>query len=89
MICKIYDNGGKTADRYTVVIGKDVYYVGAHPRDASAYAGRLGEIENYGQSKPTKISDFKGRGKRMTFNDLPEQTKRFILEKMEYEIREM
>jgi hypothetical protein len=41
----VYDNGGKTADRYSVIIGKDVYSMSDNatsPNGVNMYAGEIG-----------------------------------------------
>lgn len=43
---KVFDNEGKTADRYTVVIDKDVYNMSIDataPNGVNMYVGKLGE----------------------------------------------
>ena len=47
MVLKIWDNGGKTADRYTVRIRNDYYYMSHNanmPNGVCMYAGQYGEF---------------------------------------------
>lgn len=46
----IYDNGGKTIDRYTVLINEDVYYMSYYPHRANevcTYAGIKNEFNKF------------------------------------------
>jgi hypothetical protein len=81
---RCYDNGGATADRYTVVYtgnypGKPrgVYeYVGmnSHPFHPLGF-GQHGESQNGPIDRPS----YGHLGKRIAFNDLPDDCKRLVL----------
>lgn len=63
----IWDNGGKTIDRYTVVIGMDVYGMSLHPQDPQGFDQyshtlRKGEIYKGGTDP----------GKKIPFEELPD-----------------
>ena len=69
---KIYDNGGKTIDRYTMIMpdgeawgfNESPY----HPQGFGQYAGNLGELRTFSHlGKPVK-----------SIMDLPEQARKFV-----------
>jgi len=52
---RVWDNGGETTDRYTVVVGEDVYYMSENanmPNGVCMYGGRLDEGEPMGDEMP-------------------------------------
>ncbi len=76
---RIYDNGGKTVDRYTLVVpsinepGKlDMYgfnSVPYHPQGFGQYAGSYDKMGSYSHL-----------GKLVSFDDLPEQAQKYVSE---------
>lgn len=69
----VYDNGGKTADRYTVFIKKDVFGMSknpSHPQGFNQWAGDTSEIK-------------KGKhlGKKIPVSKLPLAVKKAICER--------
>ena len=43
----IADNGGATCDRYTVIIGDDVYGMSTNPRQPNGFNQYAGDIEDF------------------------------------------
>ncbi len=41
---QVYDNGGKTFDRYAVVLGKDVYTMSNNPNSPQGFNQWWGEV---------------------------------------------
>jgi len=80
MKIRVFDNSGKTYDRYTVIIGKDVYTMNGTPFEA--YGFNL-----YSHTIEGKVSDFvKDMGDvEVNINDLPEQVREAIIERTEGE----
>lgn len=76
---RIYDNGGKTIDRYTLVVpsvnepGKlDMYGFNEtpyHPQGFGQYAGSYHRMGSYSHL-----------GRLVSYSDLPEQAQRFVKE---------
>lgn len=63
----IWDNGGKTFDRYTVLIGRDVYGMSLHPQDPQGFGQyshtiKKGEVYTGGTDP----------GKKVPFEKLPD-----------------
>jgi len=55
----VYDNGGKTADRYTVIIGDDVYGMSDNPdspQGFNQYSGTVGVDVKIGKHLGKKLS---------------------------------
>lgn len=55
----VYDNGGKTVDRYTVIIGTSVYGMSDnpnHPQGLNQYAGEVGQDVKVGSHLGKKLS---------------------------------
>lgn len=78
MFLKIYDNGGKTIDRYTILFedwhfGKscDALTISDNPKSSQSVYSR-GEVYY-----PNDMI-----GKEISFNDLNEETQTFVLETM-------
>ena len=82
---RVYDNGGKTADRYTVVMtgryrhktGGVFWYLGMsgnpfHPQGV----GHISESTRTQVDRPT----YGHLGKRVTYDVLPENCKRFVMD---------
>lgn len=80
-IIRVYDNGGATADRYTVVLAKRGYEM-ANPAHHPMLS--MSEYPNH----PQGVSMFgEGRigrhlGKRIKFYDLPENVRHHALERL-------
>ena len=76
---RIYDNGGKTVDRYTLVVPSvnepnmlDMYGfndVPYYPQGFGQFAGSYGQMGSYSHL-----------GKLISFDDLPDQAQRFVRE---------
>jgi len=69
---KIYDNGGETIDRYTLIMPDGEAWGFSvnpyHPQGFGQYAGNLGELRTFSHlGKPVK-----------SIMDLPEQARRFV-----------
>lgn len=62
----IWDNGGKTIDRYTVVIGRAVYGMSLHPTDPQGFNQYSHTLE-----KGVALSPPKDWGKKIPFEKLP------------------
>lgn len=65
MNIEIYDNGGVTFDRYTVIIDGDVYGMSDNPRSPQGFnqfSGTLAELPNA-----------RGVGERITLESVPEE----------------
>lgn len=80
LVCKIWDNGGKTFDRYTIVFKARRY-------DYRLYWPYLGASENpfhpqgFGQhGESSEPMGGKHLGKRIAFEALPEDVQRFVLQ---------
>lgn len=80
---RCYDNGGKTFDRYTVVFtgrykksGRYFEYLGmsAQPFHPQGF-GQHGE-----SSRPVDRPTYSHLGKKISFNDLPEDCKQCVLQ---------
>lgn len=75
---RIYDNGGKTFDRYTVVFMNQEEYKGMY--SALGMSREPFHPQGFGQH----CSAMPGRhlGKRIKFNQLPEDCKRCVLQSL-------
>lgn len=70
---RVFDNGGKTLDRYSVIIARtvsgarvlEVYGMSADPQNPQGF-------NQYSHSAKNKFSDFAFLGKRVQVHDLPE-----------------
>lgn len=80
---RIYDNGGKTFDRYTVVFMNRPYA----PNSALLEALAMSEDPFHPQGFGQHCSAMTGRhlGKRIKFEDLPEPCQRFLKQNMKPE----
>jgi hypothetical protein len=77
---EIYDNGGTTFDRYTIIIDGDVYGMSENPQSPQGfnqYSGRLAEL-------PMARSN----GERITMESLPEAVQKAIEERAQPTIKE-
>ena len=77
---KIYDNGGKTIDRYTLITPEgDVFGFNEnpyHPQGFCQYAGDFGNT----------LSSYRHLGKPIKLEDLPEQAQDYVTEMAEESI---
>lgn len=74
---RIYDNGGKTVDRYTLVVpsvnepGKlDMYGFNDNPFHPQGFGQSAGSYD--------KMGSYSHLGKLISYDDLPEQAQRFV-----------
>ena len=67
---KVLDNGGQTFDRYTVVIGDDVYSMSKDPLYSQGFNQYVGTIREI---------DLKQRGRETYYDELPEEVIKAIL----------
>jgi len=74
-MAKVFDNGGTTFDRYTVVIGNDIYGCSEHPfhpQGFGQYCGSGSEYNHYingdGREEDTLLTE----------DQIPEDVKKFI-----------
>lgn len=73
---KIFDNEGKTLDRFTVVIGKDVFGMSLNPQDPrgfSQFAFTIGRGQGFSQ-----LSDEILKSKKVKFENLPIEVQKGI-----------
>jgi len=69
----VFDAGEKSLDRYTVVIGKDVYAMSANPNSpqgVNQYVFSLDDTDNSNSSK--------GWGKKLSWEKVPSEVKKAI-----------
>jgi hypothetical protein len=75
---KIYDNGGLSIDRYTVVIDGSVYSMNIIPNHPgygfNQYSGEVSEGFEYNESWGVEVHDI---------NKLPEETVKAIIQRFE------
>ncbi len=74
----VYDDGGKALDRYTVVIGKDVFAMSANPNSpqgVNQYVFSLDDIDNPNSSR--------GWGKKLPWKKVPSEVKKAIRRRLE------
>jgi len=69
----IYDNGGKTADRYTIVFSD---------RSALALSDNPEHPQGVSQIEPGPVKLGKHLGKSILFKDLPKNVQKHVKEKM-------
>lgn len=67
----VYDNGGDTIDRYTVIIGKDAYGMCNNPLSPQGFNQYAGEVG-------TDIKLGSHLGKKVNPNSLPDIVKKAI-----------
>ena len=72
----VYDNGGKTFDRYAVIIGREVYGMSsdpASPQGFNQYAGTpAAPGERPGPGELTLRNVIRTSGNHVRFSELPE-----------------
>jgi hypothetical protein len=69
----VYDNGGTTFDRYTVIIGDAVFGMSMHPRDPQGF-------NQYCCQLP--IMSTESLGLQVPLHELPEEVRKAILERI-------
>lgn len=84
----VWDNGGETMDRYTVLLDKQ-YVFGmsgspSHPQGFNQYAGDINDWEVYSDYKHF-ISLWDKKEVRLNFEEVPESVKEAIKYRMEDE----
>jgi hypothetical protein len=83
---KIYDNGGKTLDRYTIVFTDRQYYREGSQRDQDRFVKEALACNSepfHGIGMHVSATCGRHLGKRITFEECPEQVQKFILQNME------
>lgn len=73
---RIYDNGGKTADRYTILYGDACYGMSADPKSPQGFNQYCGDA-----SKVVETGN-EALGKRVKFQDLPEIVREAIIDRI-------
>jgi len=68
---KIWDNGGKTFDRYTAIIDGEFLGLSNNPFSPQGFCQHAGDV-------PKGITSFKHLGKRVKFEDLNDNVKQAI-----------
>ena len=71
-VFRYYDNGGQTIDRYTVVIGKDVYGMSSDPTSPQGFNQYAGNLAT------TPGLSVKHVGRRIKWADLPPEVQQAI-----------
>ena len=76
--CRIYDNGGETADRYTVVFKKQKGNGGGPYYPYLAMSGDPNSPQGFCQHGETDVIG-KHLGKRISFDDMPLACQKIVL----------
>ena len=76
---RVFDNGGKTFDRYTIQIKRDVYLVSVNPLSPQGVR-KYFSLKKY--ERLEKIADKEFLGKKIDFNVLPEAVRKAIQQKI-------
>jgi len=76
MTILIYDNGGKSFDRYTIIIDNYAYRMSENPLSPQGFNQYCGEVV-------TGVKLGKHLGKKILFESLPTDVKKAIKERME------
>ena len=76
---RIFDNGGKTFDRYTIQIGRDIYLMSANPLSPQG-VNQYSFLKKYEHLEGAKNKEL--LGKEIIFNVLPEAVKKAIQQKI-------
>ncbi|TAL66709.1 MAG: hypothetical protein EPN82_17120 [Bacteroidetes bacterium] len=75
---KVYDNGGKTNDRYTIVVDNSVYSMNKVPNHPNygfnQYCGELEQGYEWNEKWGEEVHDI---------SELPEETLKAIIQRME------
>jgi len=74
---KVFENKGKYADKYTVMIEGSIYAMSEHPSSPQGVNMYCGEISN----------GYKANGKEVEIKDIPEEVKQAILERISREAK--
>lgn len=69
----IYDNGGKTWDRYTVIIGGDVYTMSENADTPGGFNQFMDRVENIPYNK---------HDKKKMFHEVPMETRNAIIQRL-------
>ncbi len=77
MRIEIYDNGGKTIDRYTVVIERQVYGMSHNPKSLHGF-NQYSHTLRKGQAYKKGTS----AGKKIAFENLPDEVQMAISERI-------
>jgi hypothetical protein len=72
----IYDNGGKSWDRYTVIIGHDVYGMSDNAREPGGFNQYAGTVEEFPRTT-------KHLGKKKLLEELSGQVRHAIAERLD------
>ena len=79
---KVYDNGGETLDRYTIVMNQPTVYLGEEWID---YIG-CNTPNSYWQHGQARASEFStGKDKRISASELPVESQLQLLKELEQE----
>ncbi len=74
---EIFDNGGKTADRYTLINGDgDVFGFDDHPFHPQGFGQYCGNIDQWTSRKTNHL------GKKITIDELSDQAQTFVEERI-------
>lgn len=79
MNIEIYDNGGATFDRYTVIIDGDVYGMSANPNSPQGFNQFSGTL--------AELPLARANGERITLESLPEEVQKAIEERARPEVK--
>jgi hypothetical protein len=72
---KVYDNNGRTYDRYSVIIGENIFTMSPNalsPQGVNMFARTVEEDED----------DFSYLGKRKTFREIPDEVRQAIMKRL-------
>lgn len=73
---RIFDNGGKTFDRYTILIGRAIFGCSENPTHPQGIGQYCGEMEPERMRATYRKSCW--LGKRVKFDDLPGEVQTYI-----------
>lgn len=76
MYGKLYDNGGHTIDRYTIVFDKEVYGMSANPKSPQGFNQSCGSLDKM------QLDDNEAVGKIIPLADAPEEVREAIIERV-------
>ena len=89
----VWDNGGETADRYTVLLeGRYVFGMNSNPfHPTYGFSQYSGDLEHWSKGNTTPFNSpeewiemwDKGKEKRLNVDEIPPDTKKAILQRME------
>jgi hypothetical protein len=81
MEIQIFDNGGRTCDRYTIILGQDVFIMSSNPlspQGINMWAGTI-PIHKWGKCAPL--------GKPISFEGLSEEVKEAVCHRIQDKIK--